>query len=387
MKQPSELDRSSSPLPPGPWLLLLSGGSLLLACGGDGDTASDCDGPAVAQVDGECLPVGLDGDADTDADTDTDTDTDADTDADTDTDTDTDTDPDYGTEPDIDYTECASPGAGAPTSQICSNDCFCWSYPLPGGDRLWDIWGTDDDDVWVSGEEGLLLHWDGAGWLAGMSAAALQFDGIAGAGSTLWWYDGNKSDVYRYDGSAIQSLGQPAGYNPEAIGARSDGTVYVANSSSESVTLASDSGTGWDVEVVPITSGYGVEAIHAGDDGDIWVVGQDGLLLHYDGATWTEHALDDEPDLYDVDGSSSYVVIAGRDGLWHWDGATLVQVSTDYYEQVDVIGPGDVVLLGNSSLEHWDGADTFEELAMPDPIRVTGMPTPSRSTQAMPSST
>ncbi len=46
-------------------------------------------------------------------------------------------------------------------------DCmrrWCWENPLPHGEAMRAVWGSAPDDYWASGEEGVLLHFDGTRW-------------------------------------------------------------------------------------------------------------------------------------------------------------------------------------------------------------------------------
>ena len=62
---------------------------------------------------------------------------------------------------------CAAPlqvflDGGCPGAETASGWCFL--NPLFGFGELRDVWGTDDDDVWVAGDNRVLLHWDGCAW-------------------------------------------------------------------------------------------------------------------------------------------------------------------------------------------------------------------------------
>lgn len=54
-------------------------------------------------------------------------------------------------------------GGAADAGPICFNG-FCWLNPTPTGDDFTAVGGTSEDDVWVGGAAGLVLHWDGRRW-------------------------------------------------------------------------------------------------------------------------------------------------------------------------------------------------------------------------------
>lgn len=43
----------------------------------------------------------------------------------------------------------------------CSGTGWCWEHARPRGNALNDVWGTGPNDIWVVGEGGTILHYDG----------------------------------------------------------------------------------------------------------------------------------------------------------------------------------------------------------------------------------
>ncbi len=51
-----------------------------------------------------------------------------------------------------------------PDDGVCTPDGFCVVTPLPFALGMADVWAAAEDDVWVGGTYGALLHWDGTAW-------------------------------------------------------------------------------------------------------------------------------------------------------------------------------------------------------------------------------
>jgi hypothetical protein len=64
------------------------------------------------------------------------------------------------------------------------------------------VWGDRDDDVWVVGTKGLILHWDGTSWSKEESGVVEQLSSIHGAGDIVWIV-GDRGTVL------VRSLGSP----------------------------------------------------------------------------------------------------------------------------------------------------------------------------------
>src|SRR5712664_2440221 len=81
----------------------------------------------------------------------------------------------------------ASVSASALADGLCRQS-WCWQSPLPLGTTLLGVWGSSPDDVWVTGDAGTLLHWDGNTWVSFEGAANLDgFLNVWGSGPNDVW--------------------------------------------------------------------------------------------------------------------------------------------------------------------------------------------------------
>lgn len=94
---------------------------------------------------------------------------------------------------------------------------------------------------------------------------------------------------------------------------------------------------------------------------NVWAVGDDGAVRHFDGTAWAEVAGGTNFDLNAVWGTSQTDVwIAGdRGALLHWDGEVFVPVVAGQgdadLEAIDGTGPADVWIVGDEMTLHYDG--------------------------------
>ena len=88
-----------------------------------------------------------------------------------------------------------------------------WQDVTPAGtaSALFKVWGAADDDVWICGQEGKLLHWDGGALSAidtGLGRNVPLFT-VAGSGAGDVYAVGGLGNavVLHYDGAAWTQLG------------------------------------------------------------------------------------------------------------------------------------------------------------------------------------
>ncbi|MCY1059666.1 hypothetical protein [Nannocystis sp. SCPEA4] len=220
-----------------------------------------------------------------------------------------------------------------------------WSVALElGVDKgaLFSVWGPQPDDVIAVGgqglgpeSKGLALHWDGASWSElALPPGTTRLHWLAGVGDTLWAV-GEAGTAIRRDGDAWVAVETGVsvplwgiwGAGPEAIWTvGGDGFV------GPPVVLRHD-GTAWQPEALPPLP----EECHAlfklagtGAD-DVTAVGDFGVILHHDGATWTLQDTGSIADLISVNGpANGRLAVGGRANArltwWNgqaWSGATL----------------------------------------------------------------
>lgn len=153
-----------------------------------------------------------------------------------------------------------------------------FALEVPSRATLWWVWGTANDDVYVGGEEGTLLHFNGATWSAldvGLSATQTIW-GIWGAtGSDIWVVGGN---------------------------ARSNGPGFVLH------------GDGRHFERQDVGEVPNLFKVWGRARDDVHVVGDHGLMMHFDGDGFETTHLDPDADGGRVE--SLFTVAGNAAGDW-----------------------------------------------------------------------
>lgn len=171
----------------------------------------------------------------------------------------------------------------------------CWVDRAKTGDYVSEpyqlslrrIWGASADDLWVVGDQGRRMHWNGACWS--------QYQDPEGPPKTTE----ELMDVW---GSSKDNL-WAVGLKPNRSILHYQAGVWSADSAAK---LYQD-----------------LLGVHGRSDEDFWAVGKKGVILHFDGTRWSQVMGGTSQDLYAV-------WVAGKDDVWvggaqvlkHFDGST-----------------------------------------------------------------
>ncbi len=238
-------------------------------------------------------------------------------------------------------------GAACVATQ-CTSGGWCWLNPSPQGNSLFDA-VVHDGELWVVGDDGLVLRGDGTHWLHCPTPTRESLRGSWFAPDGTLWVVGTGGTVMSFDGRAWQ----------------------------------------WH----HTEPGLFLNDVHGSNGSDIWVVG-DRTILHFDGIGWTRVALDTKGTLYAVWANAPNDVWIGGSEVWHFGGTdwriihepasdaraawgdgtgitwlaagevlacgpTGCQVTPNFgYAQFDIWGANsnDIWTIGSQGGMHWDGS-------------------------------
>lgn len=203
-----------------------------------------------------------------------------------------------------------------PAAQLLRFDGSDWrtvDVDLPSFASNVDIWASAPDDIWVAHDS--LVHFDGSEWtrhpVRAYAVHGTGPDNILAIGS---------SGLYHYNGRSWKRLYEPQYAGGDAVWAGApDFVVFEASHRLYWIDGA---------EFHEYDPPAAVTDIWGSSKTDVWAVGEvyyppGGVILHFDGAEWSEWEAGDLPQLRAVWGSGqSDVYAAGGGRVFHFDGTT-----------------------------------------------------------------
>ncbi|MEW5855041.1 MAG: hypothetical protein AB2A00_40065 [Myxococcota bacterium] len=175
-----------------------------------------------------------------------------------------------------------------------------WKRLHPGGtETFWGMHGSGENDVWMAGDQGRILHWNGSGFDDHrMNTTATIWGVFAFAPDNVWAVGGSPDKgttapndlVFHYDGSTWtqETLpGEPRGVALLKLWGTSADNLYVVG---EAGTIWHRTATGWTLESEqdgpPLAQGTLFSVNGCGPDRVYAAGGQD--VLKFDGQTWSK---------------------------------------------------------------------------------------------------
>ena len=210
-------------------------------------------------------------------------------------------------------------------------DSSGWHPMIRGAwDDLWsDVWGTSATDVYVVGMKGKISHFDGNRWE--------PMNSSLGTGTHLYGVWGWGERLFAVGTYAILEF---------------DGTSWARTSG--------------DIPNVIFRDVWG-DAVD-----DVFVVGNSGTILHYDGTGWTVMKTEEQADLYGIWGSSATDVFAvGEEAnffgstryraatIMHFDGQTWTRMESEGIPRMHAVwgnSANDIFAVGSTTVAHFDGS-------------------------------
>jgi hypothetical protein len=223
---------------------------------------------------------------------------------------------------------------------------------LAGAAALGGVTGRARDDVWVSGfigGDGFTAHWDGSRWtprnispddkpydppnnncpllaaqegdcaLAVLGSRMFERRGgaweetvnpmalVGDAPGAAGWISGIAADGARPGGAWV--VGRQSNGESSRIGEEHDGI----QTPTFSPFVVRREGVAWTKQAIFGEVG-GANRIWARAADDVWVVGSNGMILHFDGRTWTREESGTDEELVDIHGAGRTIWVVGNEG-------------------------------------------------------------------------
>jgi hypothetical protein len=242
-------------------------------------------------------------------------------------------------------------GCGAPTSgsEVHASQpihAFAatnqWTPVSSGVSRdLNGVWASAPDDAWAVGQAGTLLHWNGKSWGPGDSLTTVRMHGVSGnAGEQVVWIVGEEPDQF----SGPKMFHREAGrWTQEPFDSISTAVNTVWVGARNDVWMAGDGGQifHWDGRSLlgdTVLTGGQYLGVWESQSAEAWAVGTAGIVVretgptHIDGVAtignWMSAGQNLTTDtLYAIWGHSStdLWVVGDRGWILHWDGSAWTQ--------------------------------------------------------------
>ncbi len=263
--------------------------------------------------------------------------------------------------------EVDNPGQIDSDGDGSGNACSEWSLVDIGtSSQLRAIWGSSPQDIFVVGSRpdgagGAIYHYDGTTWNISLSLYQCWFDmAVWGTSSSDIYTNDTCYNLYHYDGNTWSA--SSSFYMYDYWGTSSNNLYAITGTK-----IWHYDGTTWTMVFDLNSSWVTFKAIWGSSDTDIFVVGNDGVIIHYDGTEWTETRLASEVNLIDIWGSSPTDVFGVTGGgIYHYDGTTWSLKDT-YAAGRAIWGSSgsDVYVVGNDgSGYHYNGTG-WQRINMP----------------------
>jgi photosystem II stability/assembly factor-like uncharacterized protein len=160
---------------------------------------------------------------------------------------------------------------------------------MSGGQLRFDqdlhgVWAAAKDDVWLVGDKGRVLHWNGVALAPRASGTTTDFQGVWGRSGDDVWLVGN-GQILHWDGQALLDATPK---NVPALGLRAvsgtaDGLVFAGGDKGLVIRRGKDGV--WQQE--KSASQLDIQALAVVDAGLVWAVGPQGQALKLSGGSWS----------------------------------------------------------------------------------------------------
>ena len=238
------------------------------------------------------------------------------------------------------------------------------SLPSSVTQDLYAVWGSSDGDIYVAGESGTLIYWDGSTWQVITTNTLFDLTSLWELPDIAVFAAGDEGTLLlSYFGGTGWLAFTPTDITDSRLNALWGSSVTNVYAIGSLGTILSFNGTSWEDVSPSITTGIDLYSIWGSTGNDIYVGGQDGTMFHYDGTTWT--AVSSIPTAQDIraiwgsSGSDIYAADINGDIL-HYNGSswTITPTTTNGIALYALWGSSadDVFAAGETGIVyHYDG--------------------------------
>ncbi len=163
-------------------------------------------------------------------------------------------------------------------SKLCVGS-ICWEHPLPQGSSLNAVFGVSSEDLWMIGEQGTLLHWNGVWTESSTAASSVILHAGWGSATNRVWTVGDSGTIQAWNGTEWKVEQSPTGVALYGIWGSADNVWAVG----ENGTILLRSGGVWTAQSSGVTTT--LTSVWGTDISNLWAVGENGTILKWDRAS------------------------------------------------------------------------------------------------------
>jgi hypothetical protein len=106
---------------------------------------------------------------------------------------------------------------------------------------FYSVWGSGPNDVYVAGQPGLILHYDGSSWTVEDSHTQQPLIAVWGASANEVYACGHRGTILRRSGGSWSAMNSGTTQNLYGVGRFQDGAIYVAGGRATVLKLSGNS--------------------------------------------------------------------------------------------------------------------------------------------------
>jgi hypothetical protein len=190
---------------------------------------------------------------------------------------------------------CASPPEVMAAPFVEAGMGWEWLTPLPYPGELQAVRVLGNGEVWVAGETGLLIRWDGTRWSQVPTGTSQVLRALWSSSDTDVWAVGDAGTVLRWNGSALSAVPSGTTASLRAVWGRGPQDVWVVANDGA---ILRWNGTAFAQAHKAAAALNGVVGTASGE---LWAVGASGQVLRFDGARWAAETSGTTTELTAVD--------------------------------------------------------------------------------------
>ncbi len=154
--------------------------------------------------------------------------------------------------------------------------------------NLHGAWGASPDDLWVVGDKGAILHWNGKALVARDSGTTKNLYAVGGTSASDVWFVGDSSVALHWNGQSLVEQSPTDTQVPlRAVAASGQDTLYAAGDSGTIYSRCC--GGSWKIENAKAS--FNLHGIWSNSPGQVWAVGEQGQAVKLAGGIWTVTSL------------------------------------------------------------------------------------------------